>query len=408
MPKNLRKAGLGPLESAPSGRFQIVSRRAVSFACLLVALVVALPLAVAGGRPASALETNAREAVLMDYDTGQILFEKNAEDLMPPASMTKIMTVFLAFERLQDGRLKMTDEIPISENAWRKGGSKMFVEVGSRIPLEDLLQGIIVQSGNDATIALAEAISGTEEAFAELMTKRAREIGLEKSVFRNSTGWPDPEHRMTAKDLAILAGEIIRRFPEYYRFFSETSFTYNKIKQGNRNPLLYKGMGVDGLKTGHTENAGYGLTVSAKRGDRRLILVVNGLTSVRERSDEGERLIEWGFREFENLTFARKGEPIESAEVWLGDRPKVPLVADRDVVMAVKRNARRDVVVSVEYSGPIPAPIAAGQPIATLRIASPGMADRTLPLYAGAAVDRLGPLGRVTSAIGHLIWGAGG
>ncbi|EDP63633.1 D-alanyl-D-alanine carboxypeptidase [alpha proteobacterium BAL199] len=385
-----------------------MSRRYLSFVGFLAVLVTTVPLILGGARPVAALDTSAREAILMDYDTGQVLFEKNSTELMPPASMTKIMTVFLAFERLKDGRLKMTDEIPISENAWRKGGSKMFVEVGSRVVLSDLLMGIIVQSGNDATIALAEAISGSEEAFGELMTTRAREIGLERSVFRNSTGWPDPEHRMTAHDLAVLAAETIRRFPDYYSLFSETSFTYNKIKQGNRNPLLYKAMGVDGLKTGHTENAGYGLTVSAKRGDRRLILVVNGLSSVRERSDESERLIEWGFREFENLTFAKKGVPVETAEVWLGDRPKVPLVSDRDIVVAVKRAARKEMTVTVEYSGPIPAPIVAGQPIAMLRIASPDMQDRTVPLYAGADVGQLGPLGRITSAIGHLVWGAGG
>lgn len=359
-------------------------------------------------RPAAALDTNAREAILIDYETRQVLFQKDADKPMPPASMTKIMTVFLAFERLRDGRLKMTDEIPISETAWRKGGSKMFVEVGSRVPMSEIMRGIIVQSGNDATIALAEAISGSEEAFADLMTARGREIGLQDSTFRNATGWPDPVHRMTAHDLAILAAETIRRFPEYYEMFAETSYTYNSIKQGNRNPLLYKNMGADGLKTGHTENAGYGLTASAKRGDRRLILVVNGLGSVRERADESERLLEWGFREFENASLARQGVPIESAEVWLGDSARVPLVSDRDLTMSVKRTARKEMRVTVEYSGPIPAPIAAGQPIAMLRVSAPDMDDRTFPLYAGADVGRLGPLGRITSALGHLIWGAGG
>lgn len=377
--------------------------------CLPIAVfLVAVTAAMLHGRPAEALDTNAREAILLDYNTGQILFSKNADDPMPPASMTKMMTVYLAFERLKDGRLKMTDEIPISENAWRKGGSKMFVEVGSRVQLHDLLQGIIVQSGNDATIALAEAIAGSEDAFAEMMTKRAHELGLTNSTFKNSTGWPDPDHRTTAHDLARLASLIIRNFPEYYPFFSELSFTYNNIKQGNRNPLLYKNMGADGLKTGHTENAGYGLTASAKRGDRRLILVINGLKSVRERSDEGERLLEWGFREFENVTLVKKGVPIESAEVWLGDKPKVQLISDKDLMLSVKRAARRDMTVTVEYAGPIPAPIAAGQPIATLRVAMPGADDLTYPLYAAADVGQLGPMGRITSAIGHLIWGAGG
>ncbi|WP_229836714.1 D-alanyl-D-alanine carboxypeptidase family protein [Thalassobaculum fulvum] len=381
-------------------------RRHSPIATVLVAVAVAAVMALA--RPVAAMDTNAREAILMDYDTGQILFAKDADKPMPPASMTKIMTVFLAFERLKDGRLKETDEIPISETAWRKGGSKMFVEVGTRVPLSDILQGIIVQSGNDATIALAEAISGSEEAFAELMTRRAHELGLVDSTFRNSTGWPDPEHRTTAHDLARLAAEVIRRFPEHYALFSETSYTYNNIKQGNRNPLLYKNMGADGLKTGHTENAGYGLTASAKRGDRRLILVVNGLKSVRERSDEAERLLEWGFREFEHVNLARQGMPVETAEVWLGDSPKVPLVSDRDISLSVRRTARKDMTVTVEYTGPIPAPIVAGQPIAMLRVSVPDMEDRSFPLYAGADVGRLGPVGRITSALGHLIWGAGG
>ncbi|HEY9568402.1 MAG TPA: D-alanyl-D-alanine carboxypeptidase family protein [Thalassobaculum sp.] len=382
--------------------------RLPGFATLLVAAAAAVAVTFGAVDPASAIETEAREAILIDYDTRQVLFEKNPDQPMPPSSMTKLMTVFLAFERLKDGRLKMTDEIPISETAWRMGGSKMFVPVGGRVSVSDILHGIIVQSGNDATVALAEAISGSEEAFAALMTERGREIGLQDSVFRNASGWPDPEHHMTARDLAILASETIRRFPEYYALYSETTFTYNDIKQGNRNPLLYKNMGADGLKTGHTEVAGYGLTASAKRGDRRLILVVNGLDSVRARSDESERLLEWGFREFENLTLARKGEPVESAEVWLGDQPEVPLVSDRDLFLTVNRTAKKGMTIAVEYSGPIPAPIVAGQPLAMLRVSAPDMKDVTYPLYAGAAIGQLGPVGRVTSALGHLIWGAGG
>lgn len=376
------------------------------FAKALVAAAAIVTFGTIGS--AAAIETEAREAILLDYETRQVLFAKAPDQLMPPSSMTKLMTVFLAFERLKEGRLKMTDEIPISEVAWRMGGSKMFVAVGSRVTVSDLLNGIIVQSGNDATVALAEAISGSEEAFAELMTTRAREIGLENSTFRNASGWPHPEHRTTARDLAILASEIIRRFPEYYPLYAQTTFTYNNIKQGNRNPLLYKNMGADGLKTGHTEDAGYGLTASAKRGERRLILVVNGLKSIRARADESERLMEWGFREFENLTLARQGVPVESAEVWLGDQAKVPLVSDRDLFLTVNRAARREMTIAVEYSGPIAAPIVAGQPLAMLRVSAPDMEDVTYPLYAGAAVGQLGPFGRITSALGHLIWGAGG
>lgn len=376
-----------------------------SFLASIASLGLVFALTAAPSAHAAKIETNAREAILIDYDTGQILFEKDAAEPMPPASMTKIMTVFLAFERLADGRLRMEDEIPISEKAWRKGGSKMFVEVGSRVTVEDILHGIVVQSGNDAAIALAEAISGTEEAFAELMTEKAAAIGMKDTTFRNATGWPDPEHRTTAHGLALLARDMIRRFPEYYKIYAETTFTYNGIKQGNRNPLLYKGMGADGLKTGHTENAGYGLTASAKRGDRRLILVVNGLGSVRERSSESERLLEWGFREFDNYTLLERGEVIEQASVWLGDRETVPLVTEEALVLTMPRAARKDMRVTVEYEGPIPAPIVNGQVLARLRVAAPDMEDRVIALRAGEDVAKLGPFGRITSAIGHLIWG---
>lgn len=370
-------------------------------AAFAILLTVALPSAV----QAAKIETNAREAILLDYDTGQVLFEKDADTLMPPASMTKIMTVFLAFERLADGRLHMDDEIPISEKAWRKGGSKMFVEIGSRVTVHDILRGIIVQSGNDAAIALAEAIAGTEEAFGEMMTEKAAELGLENATFRNATGWPDPEHRVSARGLAILARETIRRFPQLYEIYSETTFTYNEIKQGNRNPLLYKGMGADGLKTGHTENAGYGLTASAKRGDRRLILVVNGLESVRQRSSEGERLLEWGFREFDNYTLLERGEVIDEATVWLGDQSTVPLVTEDALILTMPRAARKEMRVTVEYEGPIPAPIVKSQVLARLRVAAPGIEDRVVPLRAGEDIGKLGPFGRITSAVGHLIWG---
>ncbi|MCR9072972.1 MAG: D-alanyl-D-alanine carboxypeptidase [Alphaproteobacteria bacterium] len=376
-----------------------------SFLAHIAPLAIILVLIAAPTAHGAKIETNAREAILIDYDTGQVLFEKDADKLMPPASMTKIMTVFLAFERLADGRLRLEDEIPISEKAWRKGGSKMFVEVGTRVSVDDILHGIIVQSGNDAAIALAEAISGTEEAFAQMMTEKAAEIGMPKATFRNATGWPDPEHRMTAKGLAVLAREMIRRFPEYYTIYSETTFTYNGIKQGNRNPLLYKGMGADGLKTGHTENAGYGLTASAKRGDRRLILVVNGLGSVRERSSESERLLEWGFREFDNYRLLERGEMVERASVWLGDQETVPLVTDDELVLTMPRAARKEMRVTVEYEGPIPAPIVKGQVVARLRVAAPDMEDRVIALRAGEDVAKLGPLGRITSAVGHLIWG---
>ena len=376
--------------------------RFVHLVLLVVGLAVAGPI---GDARAQSIDTAAREAILIDYDTGQVLMEKDADLRMPPASMSKIMTVFLAFERLKDGRLTLDDEIPISEKAWRKGGSKMFVEVGSRVRVEDILRGIIIQSGNDAAIALAEAIAGTEEAFAELMTEKAAELGMENTTFRNATGWPDSEHRMTARDLSILAREMISRFQEYYAIYSETTFTYNDIKQGNRNPLLYKAMGADGLKTGHTQNAGYGLTASAKRGDRRLILVVNGLQSVRQRSSESERLLEWGFREFDNYTLFKAGDTVESGAVWLGSTPTVPLVVDDDVILTMPRNARKAMRVTVHYDGPLPAPLVAGQEVAQLQVSAPGFEDVIVPLKAGQDVAVLGPVGRLTAAINYLVWG---
>jgi len=408
MPQILRKLGIGQPGTASCWEFGTVLRCHSPIAVALFAVILSFAHPAAAADATAAVDTAAREAYLMDFETGQVLFAKNPDDLMPPASMTKMMTVYLAFERLKDGRLRLADEIPVSEKAWRMGGSKMFIKVGTSVSIKDILQGIIVQSGNDATVALGEALAGSEAAFADMMTEKARELGMANTTFRNASGWPDPEHRTTAHDLALLAASIIRRFPEFYPLFSELTFTYNGIKQGNRNPLLYKNMDVDGLKTGHTENAGYGLTASAMRGTRRLVLVLNGMRSVQERSDESARLMEWGFREFENVTLAKQGTPVETAEVWLGDRAKVPLVADRDLMIAVRRAGRRGMTVTVEYAGPIPAPIAAGQPIAMLRVAAPEMEDRTFPLYAGVEVGQLGPLGRITSALGHLIWGAGG
>ena len=372
------------------------------------AVAVVLALLTSGAATAATIDTEAREAILIDFQTGAVLFEKNADELMPPASMSKIMTVFLAFERIKDGRLSMDDVIAISEKAWRKGGSKMFVEVNSEVKVADILRGIIIQSGNDAAIALAEALAGSEEAFALEMTRRARELGMSGSTFRNATGWPDPQHRMTARDLATLASEIIRRFPDFYPIYSEKSFTYNKIKQGNRNPLLYRSIGADGLKTGHTNNAGYGLTASAVQDGRRLILVVNGLSSVRERSRESETLMSWGFREFGNYTLFKAGETVDEADVWLGATARVPLVAAEDITLTMRQVARRKMTVSVEYMQPVPAPITVGQRIATLRVSAPDQEDVTVPLVAGADVEQLGMFGRLFAAMSYMVWGAGG
>ena len=372
----------------------------------LKALAVVGVLAALLVRPALALETEAREAVLVDAQSGRVLFEKNADELMPPSSMTKVMTLYLVFERLADGRLTMEDTLPVSERAWRKGGSKMFVEVGDRVSIENLLRGIIIQSGNDACIVVAEGLSGTEDAFAREMTKRGREIGLTSSTFKNSTGWPDPEHRMTARDLNLLALRTILDFPQYYHYFAETDFTWSDITQSNRNPLLYKSMGADGLKTGHTQEAGYGLTASAIRDGRRLVLVVNGLPSERARSEESERLIEWGFREFSNYELFSAGQEVDRAEVWLGAEESVPLTLSEPVLATLSQREHEEMTVSVLYDAPIPAPIAEGQELAVLRITAPGMEPMEYPLYAATNVEKVGPFGRMFEITKHFIMSA--
>ncbi|WP_417794880.1 D-alanyl-D-alanine carboxypeptidase family protein [Terasakiella pusilla] len=362
---------------------------------------------------AYAIDTTAREAYMVDMKTGHILLEKDAEVSMPPASMSKLMTLYLVFDRLKDGRLSLDDEFTVSERAWREGGaasgsSTMFLEPRQKVRVEDLIKGIIIQSGNDACIVVAEALAGSEKNYAIEMTEKARELGMENSTFANATGWPDPGQRMTAHDLAILAKSLISEFPEYYKFFAEKNFEYNGIRQSNRNPLLFKTMGADGLKTGHTSEAGYGLTSSAIRDGRRLILVVNGLNSVRARSAESERLIEWGFREFNNYSLFKKGQEVSSAELWLSDKQSVGLVIDQDVEITLPRKSRRDMKVTVQYDGPIPAPITKGQELAKVVISAPDVESITIPLYAAEEAGRLGFVGRLGAALKSIIWGVTG
>ncbi len=362
---------------------------------------------------AKALETIAREAILIDLNTGTVLFEKSADAPMRPASMSKMMTVYMLFERLRDGRLSLDDTFPVSEGAWRRGGAKsgsstMFLEPGKRVRVEDLIRGIVVQSGNDASIVVAEGLAGSEEAFADEMTTRGKEIGLENSTFKNATGWPDEGHLMTARDLAKLAIRTIKDFPEYYRYYSMRSFTYNGIKQNNRNPLLYKDMGVDGLKTGHTVESGYGLVSTAVRGDRRLVLVVNGLPSKKARSRESERLLEWGFREFDNYALFKAGEEVAKATVWLGEKARVPLVIKNDLTLVLPRKSRREMKVAVRYQGPIAAPVKKGTEVAKLVITVPGGEPRVFPLVAGEDSQRLGLIGRLGAAVKYILWGDAG
>ena len=356
--------------------------------------------------PANAVETAALHAILIDTSTGTILMEKDADVATAPASMSKIMVLYMLFERLAEGNLTMEDTFAVSEKAWRMGGSKMFVGVNTRVTISDLLRGVIVQSGNDASIVIAEGLGGTESNFAVEMTERGAELGLTNSVFKNATGWPEEGHVMSARDIATLALRLITDFPQYYAIFAETSFTYNDIKQSNRNPLLYDFPGADGLKTGHTEASGYGLAASAVRNGRRLILILNGLESVQDRTREAERLLDWGFREFANYTLFTEGEVVDNAPVWLGVQATVPLVIQDELTLTLSRTARRNMTVKTVYQSPIQARIETGTELAKLVIEGPDIPSVELPLVAGADVERLGVLGRLGAAVTFLVWGA--
>jgi serine-type D-Ala-D-Ala carboxypeptidase (penicillin-binding protein 5/6) len=372
-----------------------------SLIALIAIVFIAAPLA------AQAFETRAKQVIILDYATGAELYAKDADVQMHPASMTKMMTVYMLFDRLKTGSISLEDTLPVSKRAWKKKGSKMFVEVGKRINVEDLVRGIVVQSGNDASIVVAEGLAGSEEAFAEQMTKKARELGMNNTTFRNASGWPDPNHVTTARDLAILAMSTIRDFPDYYRYYSERSFTFNKIKQGNRNPLLYRNLGADGLKTGHTEAAGYGLTASAKRGERRLVLVAHGMGSVRERSQETQRLLDWAFREFNAYALFKGGDAVAEAKVWLGAEDRLPLFIEKDVVAVMKRSARKSMKVMAQFDEPVAAPIKKGAKIGSLKVTAPDMRPIERPLYAAKDVAPLGMFGRLKAAVGYLVWDSG-
>jgi len=284
-------------------------------------------------------------------------------------------------------------------------GSKMFVQVGSQVKVEDLIRGVIVQSGNDACIVLAEGIAGSEEQFAELMNQKGKEIGLTHSVFKNSTGWPDPDHKMSARDIATLARRIIKDFPEYYHYDSEKTFKYNGIEQGNRNPLVQKGT-ADGLKTGHTEAVGYGLVASGERNGRRVIVVLNGLPTMRERAEEGERLLDWAFTNFEDVTLFTAGDVVERVPVWLGSSPTVPLVGGRDLVVTMPRNWRKTARISVSYDSPVRAPVAKGDTLGKLVVSGDGVPAMDVPLLAGDDVPKLSLPGRAIAVLSHFVTGS--
>lgn len=368
--------------------------------------LISLAVFFCAGAQAQRTETPAAQAYIVDLSTGTVLLDKNSNTPMPPASMSKLMTIYMVFEALRRGDLGMDSMLPVSRKAWKKGGSKMFVHVGDMVSVEDLLRGIIVQSGNDACIVIAEALAESEEAFADSMTRRARALGLSGSNFVNSTGWPHPDHKMSARDLAKLSRIIIEEFPELYAMFKEKTFTYNKIKQGNRNPLLYRDTGADGLKTGYTKGSGYGLVASAVRDQRRLVMVLNGLSSVRQRSNEARRLVEWAFRTFRPYQLFATGEVVDKASVWLGREASVPLTVVRDVKLSLSRKSRAALKVKVRLNEPVPAPVRKGANLGSLIVSAPSMEALEIPLVAGAEVERLGFIGRIGSAMRHLLFGA--
>lgn len=373
---------------------------------LLASALVCAVVFTATAPPAAVVETAAPHAILIDLSTDTILMEKGSREPVPPASMSKMMTLYLLFEHIADGTLSMEDTLPVSERAWRMGGSKMFVNVNTRVSVEELLRGIIVQSGNDACVVVAEALASSEAAFAEMMTRRAHELGMRDSYFTNATGWPQEGHLMSVYDIGLLASRIIRDFPQFYPLFAETSFTYSEITQSNRNPLLYGYAGADGLKTGHTVEAGYGLAASATRGGRRLVLVVAGLENEQQRAREAGRLLDRGFADFANYELFTAGTVVAEVSTWLGQTETVPLVIERNVTLTLDRQARAEMEVRLEYEGPIPAPIREGDEIASVVVEAPGIEPVRLPLYAGATVDRLGLVGRLGAALSFLVWGA--
>ena len=359
---------------------------------------------------AAEINSPAKQVFVTDFGSGKVLLSKNADQPMKPASMAKIMTVFVAFQRIADGSLKMNDEFVVSKKAWKKGGSRSFFEVGSKVTVSDVLHGIIVQSGNDAAIVMAEGISGTENAFADEMNFWAKKIGMNKTNFSNSTGWPDPDLTTTAKDLNILTTELIKRFPadkfpELYPIFAKREFTFNKIRQPNRNPLVYGSAGADGLKTGHTQESGYGLVGSASRDGQRVIMVLNGMTSIRQRSAESRRLMDLMFREFKTYRFFDKGQAVDQANVWLGKAAKVDLVLDEPLHLVLSYKERRNAKLSVKWLDPVPAPIKKGEQLGTLTLDVDGKTQK-LALRAGQDVQVLGMFDRVSAAVKYLIFGA--
>lgn len=377
------------------------------FLTLIALLCCALPITASAQ---DNVQSVAKYAYITDYNSGRVLMNKAGDEAMKPASMAKIMTTYLAFEQIADGTLSLDDTFVVSEKAWKKGGSRMFLDPGSTVSVRDLLKGIIVQSGNDAAIVMAEGLSGSEDAFADEMNDKARELGMYNTVFRNATGWPDPDLTTTAHDLNLLATALIKnfpaeKFPELYPMFKIKNFTYNDIKQGNRNPLIYKDESADGLKTGHTEESGYGLVGSALRGNQRIIMVLNGMSSKNERAQESRRLMDFMFREFKQYEFFDKDQEVDTANVWLGNKLTIKLLANQNVYKTMSRKERRDLKVSLNWEDPVPAPISKGQQIGTIVLSYEDKREE-YPLVSAEDVAALGFFDRITEAVKYLVFGS--
>ncbi len=370
-----------------------------SYLRLFLLLVFFGPCLCAPARAQAPFQTSAPYALLMDADTGSVLFEKSSDTPVTPASTAKVMTAELIFRELKEGRLKLDDEFTVSENAWRTGGamargSSMFAALNSRVRIEDLIRGLVIVSGNDAAIILAEGVAGSEQAFADRMTKRAAELGLPHLTFRNAWGKDDPGQKVTAREMGMLAAHLIRTYPEYYRYFGEREFTWSKIKQQNRNPLLGMDLGADGLKTGNIDEAsGYGLVGSAIQNGQRLILAVYGLRNAKDRSEEARKILQWGFRSFESRSVLAAGETVGSARLYGGEQMNVSLVTPAPVRVLVPRGATERLTAKIVYQGPIMAPVRDGAELARLKIYRGSALALDAPLVAGEAVPQ-GPLHR--------------
>lgn len=354
--------------------------------------------------------TNANHALLLDYDSGEVLFCKSCAEPMPPSSMSKLMTVELVFQRLKDGRLKPEDTFHVSETAWRQGQkdneSKMWVALNSDISIDNLLKGIIIQSGGDACVVVAEALGGSEAGFADMLNARAKELGLTQSHFVNSSGLPDPGQTMSAEDLGRLAAHVIRTYPDYYKYFAMKDFTWSNIRQPNRNTLVDENIGVDGLKTGHTDAGGYGIVASSLRNDRRLIIVLNGMKSEHERINEARRLLDIGYREFKAFQLAGKGDVVADAAIWGGAKTMVHVTVGDPLRVMMPVESRREMKVTLRYDGPLRAPVALGQQIGTLTVSVPGKPDKVVPAVAAEAVPSNSFLDKMMMGLQALVFGA--